>query len=145
MAINGQDIGLLFGVLGGGSISGESGKLIREQLDSIVSSLNNDTNSKRRRIKLTLDIAGTKRDFTEGLKQITNGLSGQKQFKIKVSEIDATSAINKLKGQLESMLKTLSVKSGMTITMPLASGGSIVGDAGTQVLSLIHISEPTRH
>lgn len=52
MAINGQDIGLLFGVLGGGSISGESGKLIREQLDSIVSSLNNDTNSKRRRIKL---------------------------------------------------------------------------------------------
>ena len=135
MAINGQDIGLLFGVLGGGSISGESGKLIREQLDSIVSSLNNDTNSKRRRIKLTLDIAGTKRDFTEGLKQITNGLSGQKQFKIKVSEIDATSAINKLKGQLESMLKTLSVKSGMTITMPLASGGSIVGDAGTQVLN----------
>lgn len=135
MAINGQDIGLLFGVLGGGSISGESGKLIREQLDGIVSSLNNDTNSKRRRIKLTLDIAGTKRDFTEGLKQITNGLSGQKQFKIKVSEIDATSAINKLKGQLESMLKTLSVKSGMTITMPLASGGSIVGDAGTQVLN----------
>lgn len=135
MAINGQDIGLLFGVLGGGSISGESGKLIREQLDSIVSSLNNDTNSKRRRIKLTLDIAGTKRDFTEGLKQITNGLSGQKQFKIKVSEIDATSAINKLKGQLESMLKTLSVKSGMTITMPLVSGGSIVGDTGTQVLN----------
>ena len=135
MAINGQDIGLLFGVLGGGSISGESGKLIREQLDGIVSSLNNDTNSKRRRIKLTLDIAGTKRDFTEGLKQITNGLSGQKQFKIKVSEIDATSAINKLKGQLESMLKTLSVKSGMTITMPLVSGGSIVGDTGTQVLN----------
>ena len=32
MAINGQDIGLLFGVLGGGSISGESGKLIREEL-----------------------------------------------------------------------------------------------------------------
>lgn len=134
MAVSGQDIGLLFGVLGGGRISGESGALIKSQLDSIVASLNNATNSKQRRIKLNLDIAGTKSSFSTGLKQITNGLSGQKQFKIKVSEIDATSAINKLKSQLDAMLKTLSVKNGMTITMPLADGGSIVGDAGSQAL-----------
>lgn len=134
MAVSGQDIGLLFGVLGGGRISGESGTLIKSQLDSIVASLNNATNSKQRRIKLNLDIAGTKSSFSTGLKQITNGLSGQKQFKIKVSEIDATFAINKLKSQLDAMLKTLSVKNGMTITMPLADGGSIVGDAGAQAL-----------
>lgn len=134
MAVSGQDIGLLFGVLGGGRISGESGALIKSQLDSIVASLNNATNSKQRRIKLNLDIAGTKSSFSTGLKQITNGLSGQNQFKIKVSEIDATSAINKLKSQLDAMLKTLSVKNGMTITMPLADGGSIVGDAGSQAL-----------
>lgn len=134
MAVSGQDIGLLFGVLGGGKINGESGTLIKAQLDKIVASLNNATNSKQRRIKLNLDIAGTKSSFSTGLKQITNGLSGQKQFKIKVSEIDATSAINKLKSQLDAMLKTLSVKNGMTITMPLADGGSIVGDAGAQAL-----------
>lgn len=112
MAISGQDIGLLFGVLGGGRISGESGSLIRSQLDSIVASLNNETNSKRRRIKLSLDVAGTKRDFTAGLRQVTNSLSGQKQFKIKVSEIDANSAINKLKSQLDAMLRTIKVDTG---------------------------------
>lgn len=132
--VNSADVSLLFGVLGGGKISGESGTLIKSQLDSIVASLNNATNSKQRRIKLNLDFAGTKSSFSTGLKQITNGLSGQKQFKIKVSEIDATSAINKLKSQLNAMLKTLSVKNGMTITMPLADGGSIVGDAGAQAL-----------
>ena len=34
------DVELLFGVLGGGKISGESGALIKSQLDSIVKSLN---------------------------------------------------------------------------------------------------------
>lgn len=140
MAISGQDIGLLFGVLGGGRISGESGSLIRSQLDSIVASLNNETNSKRRRIKLSLDVAGTKRDFTAGLRQVTNSLSGQKQFKIKVSEIDANSAINKLKSQLDAMLRTIKVDTGFSVTIGKNGASSamkeIANDAKGAVLSI---------
>lgn len=140
MAVSGQDIGLLFGVLGGGRISGESGALIKSQLDSIVASLNNATNSKQRRIKLNLDVAGTKSSFSTGLKQITNGLSGQKQFKIKVSEIDATSAINKLKSQLDAMLRTIKVDTGFTVTLGKNGASSamkeIANDAKGAVLSI---------
>lgn len=112
-----QDVSLLFGVLGGGRINGESGALIKSQLDSIVTSLNNETNSKRRRVALTLDVAGTKRHFTEGLKQVTGTLSNQKQFKVKISEIDASSAIKKLKNQLDTMLRTIKVDTGFTVTI----------------------------
>lgn len=125
MAVNGQDIGLLFGVLGGGKINGESGKLIQEQLTSIMQSLNNQTNSKGRRIILNLDIAGTKRNFTEGIRQIVDGLSGQKQFSIKlnVSDINAKSAIEKVRLELQSMMETLSVNAGgLTLTAPTANG-----------------------
>lgn len=140
MAVSGQDIGLLFGVLGGGRINGESGTLIKTQLDSIVASLNNATNSKQRRIKLNLDIAGTKSSFREGLQQITGGLSGQKQFKIKVSEIDATSAINKLRTELDAMLRTIKVDTGFTVTLGKNGASSamkeIANDAKGAVLSI---------
>lgn len=143
MAVSGQDIGLLFGVLGGGRISGESGALIKSQLDSIVASLNNETNSKQRRVKLNLDVAGTKSSFSTGLKQITNGLSGQKQFKIKVSEIDATSAINKLKTQLDAMLRTIKVDTGFTVTLGSNGASSAVKEisdgAKEAVLSLSEV------
>lgn len=140
MAVSGQDIGLLFGVLGGGRINGESGTRIKTQLDSIVASLNNATNSKQRRIKLNLDIAGTKQSFREGLQQITGGLSGQKQFKIKVSEIDATSAINKLRTELDAMLRTIKVDTGFTVTLGKNGASSamkeIANDAKGAVLSI---------
>lgn len=40
MAVNGQDFGLIVGVEGGGSISGRSGRLIQEQLNTIFKNLN---------------------------------------------------------------------------------------------------------
>lgn len=143
MAISRQDIGLLFGVLGGGSISGESGALIKSQLDSIVASLNNKTNSQQRRIKLNLDVSGTKRSFTDSIKQITGSLSGQKQFKIKVSEIDATSAINKLRKQLDAMLRTIKVDTGFSVTLGTNGASSAVkeisADSQAAVLSLTEV------
>jgi len=117
IAGRGQDIDLLAGLLGGGSISGASGQRIKEQLEGIITSLNNDTNSKQRRIKFNLDVQGTKKSFSDGLKQITAGLSGQKQFKLKVSEIDASTALNSFKKQLESVLNTLKIDTGFSVTV----------------------------
>jgi len=133
MAVNGQDIGLIFGMAGGGSISGTTGKHIRDQLAELVNGLNSDAQVKQRKIKLSLDIAGTKKNFTDGIKQITDGLSGQKQFKITIKNIDASSAIKKLQNDIQGILDTLSIKNGMTISIP-GMNGSIVGDAGSAVL-----------
>jgi TP901 family phage tail tape measure protein len=143
MAIDKHDIGLLFGVLGGGSINGESGQLIKSQLESIVSSLNTDAGAKQRRVKLSVDIQSTKAAFTQGLKQITEGLSGQKQFKLTVSNIDATAAIKDFRNQLEAMLKTLKIDTGFNVTV--GSGGAteaikeISNSAKQAVLSLTEV------
>ena len=122
MAVNKPDIELLFGVLGGGKISGESGALIKSQLDSIVASLNTQKEADKRRIGLTLDVSGTKKSLTESLKHVTNGLSGQKQFNIKISEFDATGAIKKLQTDLEAMLRRLKVSTGFDVQID--SGGA---------------------
>lgn len=50
------DVELLFGVAGGGSVDGESGKLIKEQLESIISSIN----SKPMPIKVEIDDSSIK-------------------------------------------------------------------------------------
>ena len=140
MAINRQDVSLLFGVLGGGSISGESGALIKQQLESIVSSLNNKTNSRSNRIILNLDVAGTKSRFTTGLRQVLDNLNTQKQFKLRISEINATSAINKLRSDLNAMLRTLKVDTGFSVTMGANGATSavkeIAGDAKSAILPL---------
>ena len=133
MAVNGQDIGLIFGMAGGGTLQGATGSHIKGQLSELIENLNSDAQVKQRKIKLSLDIAGTKKNFAEGLKQITDGLSSQKQFKIQVKNIDASSAIKKLRTDIQSVLDTLSIKNGMAISIPSA-GGSIVGDAGAAVL-----------
>ncbi len=96
MAVNGQDIGLIFGMAGGGTLQGATGSHIKGQLSELIENLNSDAQVKQRKIKLSLDIAGTKKNFAEGLKQITDGLSSQKQFKIQVKNIDASSAIKNL-------------------------------------------------
>lgn len=133
MAVNGQDIGLIFGMAGGGTLQGATGSHIKGQLSELIENLNSDAQVKQRKIKLSLDIAGTKKNFAEGLKQITDGLSSQKQFKIQVKNIDASSAIKKLRTDIQSVLDTLSIKNGMAISIPSA-GCSIVGDAGAAVL-----------
>lgn len=109
------DIELLYGVLGGGSVSGQSGSTIRGQLEEIVRGLNSSANVKRRGILLGLDRQGTKSAFTGELKEILGGLSGQKQFKLKISKIDATAAINDVRRQLQEMLGALSVKNGVNV------------------------------
>lgn len=127
MAVSGQDIGLIFGLAGGGDIRGETGQHIRNQLATLVEGLNSGNQINQRKIKFTLDVTGTKKNFTDGLKQITSGLSGQKQFKIKLTNIDASAAIDKLQSDIQDMLNKLSIKNGMTVSIDTSSG-KITGD-----------------
>jgi TP901 family phage tail tape measure protein len=116
-AVKKDEIGILFGVLGGESVNSGSGKNIKDQLEEIVRSLNNDTNSKSRRILLNLNIQDTKKAFTEGLRQITETLSGQKQFSVKLSSIDASSAIADFRKRLEDTLNSLKIDTGFSVTV----------------------------
>ena len=118
-----QDIGLIFGVEGGGHVSGKSGQLIQGQLNNILKSLNNATNSKANKIKLNIDVQNTKSAFTQSLKQITDGLSGQKQFKLRVTEIDAAPALASFHKQLETMLGSLKISSGFDVS--IGADGSV--------------------
>lgn len=140
MAVNGQDIGLIFGLAGGGSIGGETGKHIRDQLATLVEGLNSGNQIGQRKLKFALDVAGTKKSLTYGLKQITDGLSGQKQFKIKLTNIDASAAINKLQSDIQDMLNKLSIKNGMTVSIDTSSG-KIIGDSS----GAKSIEEATEH
>lgn len=130
-SVSGQDIGLIFGLDGGGSLPGRTGVHIREQLADLVKNLNSDAQVKQRKLKFSLDVAGTKKNFSDGLRQITSGLSEQKQFKIKLAKIDASAAIRDFQSKIQNVLNTLQVKNGMTVSVKdFNSGGKIKGDLG---------------
>lgn len=128
MATNGSDIELIFGLAGGGAIGGKTGQHITEQLTELVGHLNSKKQIDSRKLQFSMDLNGTKKNFTDTLKHITSGLSGQKQFKIELKEIDASSAISKLQSDIQAMLSTLSIKNGMTVSIDTATG-KITGDA----------------
>lgn len=132
-SVSGQDIGLIFGLAGGGTLGGKTGVHIREQLADLVDALNTDAQVKNRKLKFSLDVAGTKQSFSDGLKQITSSLSPQKQFqiKLKLEKIDASAAIRDFQSKIQGVLNTLQVKNGMTVSVKdFSSGGKITGDPG---------------
>lgn len=129
------DIELLFGVLGGGSVDGESGSLIKGQLNTLVKGLNKSSEVKERSIKLNLDTETTRANFKKGIKSITTAISTQKQFNISISEIKADSAIDKLKKQLNAMLKTIQVDTGFTVTLGENGASSAVKNVAKEAES----------
>ncbi len=68
-----QQIGLLFGVQGGGKLSGESGQLILQQLNKIARSIDNTNN----RMKVTIGVneAQTRQLIQKQLNNISRGLT----------------------------------------------------------------------
>lgn len=131
MAINGADIELLFGVAGGDSVSDGSGKLIRDQLNNIVATLNNASHTKERLIRVSLDMENTKTALAKSLETISRQITGQNKFRIKLAKIDADSAIKDLQSRIQSVLSTLSIKNGMSVSIKdFTSGGQITGDPG---------------
>lgn len=84
------DVELLFGVAGGGSVDGESGKLIKEQLESIISSIN----SKPMPIKVEIDDSSIK-----AIKQELKKVADAAKVSVKVSKSAATSNSSNTKSE----------------------------------------------
>lgn len=84
------DIELLFGVAGGGSVDGESGKRIKEELKSIISSIN----SKPMPIKVEIDDSSIK-----AIKQELQKVTDAAKVSVKVSKSTATSNSNNTKSK----------------------------------------------
>lgn len=109
------DLELLFGVLGGGSVSGQSGTLIRGQLNELVGELNNAKNTNERKIRLSVDTQATTKEFRSKLVTTINDVNSTNKFKIKISEISADDAIKKLRDDINNALKMLKVDTGFDV------------------------------
>ena len=116
------DVELLFGVLGGGKISGESGSLIRQQLSEIVAELNG-RKSKERQVALHLNIAETRKNFQDGIEEVEKG-NKNKPIILRISSINASAAIKKVKDELELALGKLDMQTSSGITIPVSMKGS---------------------
>ena len=108
---NGHDIELLFGVLGGGSLSGESGQEISKDLQAIISEIN----QKPLEIKVKMAESSGK-SFSKQLTKLTK-LANAGDISITVSNIDASKALENFKSQLKTMVNSLSIETGKTITI----------------------------
>lgn len=111
-----QDVSLIFGLQGGGSLSGESGALIKGQLETIVKRLNN-SKDKSLQVALNLNVAQTKSNFKTALNdKVIPALQSQKaSISLTLDKIDASSAIQNIKEELKNVLNSLSIKNGVRI------------------------------
>ena len=97
MADNSNQIGILFGVEGGGSVSGKTGENIIAQLTTLERNINKTLKDGAIRVVAGLDLTETKKNITEQLKSIKLGLP----------EIDKKSS-DKAINSFRSMSKKLS-------------------------------------
>ena len=117
------DVSLLFGVLGEGSLSGESGSLIQSQLTQIMTALNKNP----LKIKVALDTeAGGQRSWSSQLQAKLNSISTSGKFSIQISNLKlGTGAIADFKKQLNAVINTLNLDKGTTITLSSDGIGSV--------------------
>lgn len=118
-----SDIQLLFGVLGGGSLSGESGSLIQSELTQIMDSLNKNP----LKIKVALDAESTKKtSWTAQLQKKLDALNAGNKLSVTVSNIKiGTNAISSFKQQLGTVINTLNLDKGTSITLTAEGIGEI--------------------
>lgn len=74
------DIDLLFGVAGGGDVAGESGSLIKSQLESIIKGI------EPLKVKVGIDVEASKKDFASDVESLFKGAS--KTIKLKLDAHD---------------------------------------------------------
>lgn len=130
------DISLLFGVLGEGSLSGESGSLIQSQLGQIMKSLN----EKPLKVKIGLDTEkGGKKSWSSQLQTKLDTLSESDKFSVRVSKIElGAGAVTDFKKQLNAVINTLNLDKGTSITLTSEDIGEIkkkiqdTGDEATE-------------
>lgn len=130
------DISLLFGVLGEGSLSGESGSLIQSQLGQIMKSLNENP----LKVKIGLDTEkGGQKSWSSQLQTKLDALSNSEKFSIKVSKLKlGAGAVTDFKKQLNAVINTLNLDKGTSITLTAEGIGEIkkkieeAGDEATE-------------
>ena len=117
------DISLLFGVLGEGSLSGESGSLIQSQLSQIMASLNKNP----LKVKVALDTeAGGQKSWNSQLQSKLNAISASGKFSVQVSNIKiGAGAIADFKKQLNAVINTMNLDKGTSITLTADGIGEI--------------------
>ena len=110
------DVKLLFGVLGGGSVSDGSGKEIAKDVARIVNKLEKYGVTK---IKFSADLSEKSvATIQNKLQKTLDDLStGKKELTVHVTKIDTSKAIGSLKKDIQAVLNSLSIRSGMEISM----------------------------
>lgn len=121
------DVKLLFGVLGGGSVSDGSGKEIAKDIARIVYKLEKSSVTK---IKFSPDKDSANK-MRSTIQSYINEGNRKKQFVVKVSKIDTSQALEDLKTDLENVIKSISIKNGVDIKFNTKAFGEIASDAGT--------------
>ena len=109
MAMDKQDVSLIFGMYGEGRVNGESGRLIRQQLIDLTRALNQKTYTDQRMIAFSVAHGRTKANFAQGIRDILSSLSDQ-NFELTIKKINAKPAMQDLKNQLNEMLSSLKVE-----------------------------------
>lgn len=118
-----SDIELLFGVAGEGKASGESGQHIRKQLEELMA----DINQKPLKVTVKLDAeSSNKKSWSAQLQSKLNELSANNKFAIQISNLKiGNSALSDFKRQIGSVLDTLHLESGTSITLSAGNIGEI--------------------
>ena len=117
-----SDVQLLFGVLGEGALSGDSGRLIQSQIQQIVDAIN----KKPLKIQIALDAQSINAKALSQLQAKLNAASAKGRFSIKVSNISIDArAINDFKRQLQAVINTLDLSKGTTVTVNSEGIGEI--------------------
>lgn len=119
------DISLLFGVLGEGSLSGDSGKLIQNQLTQIMSELNKNP----LKVKVGIDTnAGGKKSWSSQLQEKLDKVSASGKFSAQISTLKLSSgAVSDFKKQLTAIVNTVGLSTGTQITITAEGIGDIKG------------------
>lgn len=117
------DISLLFGVLGGGSLSGESGKKIQNQLNNIIGNINKNPLG----VKVVLNTeAGGQKSWNSQLQTKLDAISQSGKFSVKVSKLElGAGAVTDFKKQLNAVINTLNLDKGTSITLTAEGIGEI--------------------
>lgn len=120
------DISLLFGVLGEGSLSGESGSLIQGQLNQIMSEINKNPF----KVKVALDADSTKKSaWTAQLQRKLDALNSGNKLAVTVSDIKlGTSAITSFKNQLGAVINTLNLDKDVSVSFTAKDIGDITAE-----------------
>lgn len=117
------DISLLFGVLGEGLLSGDSGKLIQSQLTKIMVELNKSP----LKVKVGIDTnAGGKKSWSSQLQEKLDKVSASGKFSAQISTLKLSpGAVSDFKKQLTAIVNTVGLSTGTQITITAEGIGDI--------------------